>query len=257
MFKHRINSIGKAIVLLFLLTGCPAPEPGFELTGKLIPIDSVRIPEKDPEVDSVIGIYREALEETMNRVVAHSARYMQKASPEGLLNNFVADLVYETGRQIYEPADGKPIDFCLLNYGGLRTTIPQGPVTLSRVFELMPFDNEMVVITLSPEKTREALDYLAAASRGMPISGLRIVIEDERIKEASIGGEPFAGDRNYKVLTSDYLAGGGDNMVFFLNPIDSEPLDMKIRDAIIEYMELIHRRGEMIRSELDGRIRME
>jgi len=252
--KYRIVSIGSSILLLCLLWGCQS-SPGFsrEISGTVLAVDSTVAPQKDPAVDSIIGIYREQLEAEMNEVLAHSAHHMEKASPEGLLNNFVADLILEVGESLYDPEDESAIDFCLLNYGGLRTSLPEGPVTRGRVFELMPFENEMVVITLTAEKTRELFDYLALADRGMPVSGIQFEINEDRTWEAEIRGNPFT-SRNYKVLTSDYLAGGGDNMTFFLDPLDEEYLDMRIRDAIIQYLQQADREGRKISSELDGRI---
>ncbi len=186
----------------------------------------------------------------MERVIVHSEHAMEKVTPEGLLNNFVADLVFNIGTEIYE----KPIDFCLLNYGGLRTSIPEGPVTVGRVYELMPFENEMFVVTLSPERTYYLFKYLAQSEDGMPVSGIKLGIKDDYPEVIKIDGEPFDDTRNYKVLTSDYLAHGGDDMDFFLQPINYELVGMMIRDAIIKHMENVDEQGEQITSSLDERI---
>ncbi len=222
--------------------------------GEVIRLDSINAPVKDSAVDAAIAPYREQLEAEMTEVLAYSEQAMQKDSPEGLLNNFVADLVLDKARELYSPEDGKPIDFCLLNYGGLRTSIPEGPVTRGRIFELMPFENEIVVITLSPERTRELFQYLAESQVGMPVSGIRLGIKDNEPEIIQIQGEPLDPDRSYKVVTSDYLAGGGDRMDFFLQPQKSELIGLRIRDAIIQHLEKQHERGKKITSQLDGRI---
>jgi 2',3'-cyclic-nucleotide 2'-phosphodiesterase (5'-nucleotidase family) len=254
MHLYRTLKIGRVFFLLFFLWSCgPSQQPVY-VEGTLIAVDSLQVQDKNPGIDSVIASYRDALEDQMNEVLAYSAQTMSRGTPEGLLNNFVADLCLEIGRDLYRPGDGHQIDFALLNYGGLRASIRQGPVTLSNVFELMPFENEMVVLTLSPEKTLELFDYLAETSVGMPVSGLRINIENNEVKEVSIRGEEFDPDRNYKVLSSDYLAGGGDNMTFFLDPVHIEVLDMKIRDAIIKHLRQQDKEGKEIKSSLDGRL---
>lgn len=239
---------------LMFLWGCNQVEVPKTVEGGLLRIDSTTIQSVDREVDSIISVYREAMDEEMNRVLVHSAMVMQKDSPEGLLNNFVADLVLEQASEIYHPGDGQSIDFCLLNYGGLRTSLPEGPVIRGRVFELMPFENEMVVVTLTPAKTRELFEYLARSEVGMPVSGITLGIRNNQVAEVKIQGESFDDSRNYKVITSDYLAGGGDNMNFFLNPLDIEIVGRKIRDAIINHMERQDQQGKMIRSKLDNRI---
>ena len=61
--------------------------------------------------------------------------------------------------------------------------------------------------------------------------------------------------RPYKVITTDYLANGGDNMSFFLNPINYEKLDMKLRDAILQEVESLNKKGLKVKANLDKRIR--
>ncbi len=258
MILYPKRLYGKAIyLLLILLCACSAPQSPAYIEGGIIPVDSSTAPEKDEAVEAVISGYRAGLEDEMQQVIAYSEHTMEKDKPEGLLNNFIADLIMEMGRELYTPPDGKSLDFTLLNYGGLRTTIPEGPVTMARIFELMPFENEMVVITLSPEKTAELFEFLSTEGIGMPVSGIRIKTRDNGDMDVSIGGEPFDNTREYRVLTSDYLAGGGDNMVFFLDPLNEEYLGMRIRDAIIEYLTRKHEKGEAISSSLDGRFTIE
>lgn len=217
-------------------------------------LDSINVPETDKEQEEIILAYRESLEADMSRVLVYSEHVMERGSPEGKLNNFVADLVFGIGKEIYLPDDGKAIDFCLLNYGGLRVPLPEGEITYERVFELLPFENEMVVITLTGEKTRELFQYLAASERGMPVSGISLTIKDNEPHEVLIDGNEFDINKSYKVLTSDYLAGGGDNMNFFLQPVNYELLAKRVRDAIILHMQRVDEEGNKIKSELDGRI---
>ncbi len=254
MCMHRNSSIGITLLLLLFFASCGVPETPVHIQGELIPVNNEHIGEKDQAVDSVIAIYREALEGEMEVVLAHSAQRLERGTPEGLLNNFVADLIMEKGQDLYMPQDGRPIDFTLLNYGGLRAPLPEGPVTRANIFELMPFENEIMVLTLAPESTRKAFEYLAQANVGMPVSGIELIVADDQVEEVYIQGEPFDDSRNYKVLTSDYLAGGGDDMRFFLDPAKEEVLGKRIRDAIIAHAIALDARGEKINSELDGRI---
>jgi 2',3'-cyclic-nucleotide 2'-phosphodiesterase (5'-nucleotidase family) len=40
----------------------------------------------------------------------------------------------------------KKIDICLLNQGGIRSTLPKGNVTSRTAFKIMPFENSLVVV---------------------------------------------------------------------------------------------------------------
>lgn len=240
--------------LLIIWGGCRQTQQGIQVVGQVLLLDSINAPVPYAAVDSMINIYREDLKEEMDQVVVYSAVAMPRGTPEGLLNNFVADLVLDIGQEIYRAENGQGIDFCLLNYGGLRSSIPQGAVTRARVFELMPFENEMIVLTLSPEKTMDLFNYLASSQVGMPVSGITLGIAGGEPARILIQGKPFDASRSYRIITSDYLASGGDNMDFFLNPIDSELLGMRVRDAILRHMEAKQQEGQMISSSLDGRI---
>ncbi|MFW5793215.1 MAG: 5'-nucleotidase C-terminal domain-containing protein [Bacteroidota bacterium] len=255
MFRYRNYLFIVGIISLIFFSSCGGEEikdHDISVSGELIPLDSLI--KKDKLVDSIINIYRIQVEQEMNQVLVHSEHVMERGTPEGLLNNFVADLVFDIGQELYKAEDGKPIDFCLLNYGGLRTSLPEGPVTKSRVFELLPFENEMIVITLSGEKTKELFEYLAESKEGMPVSNLKLGISENKPKEILIDGEQIDTSRNYKVLTSDYLAYGGDDMTFFLDPLNIELIGKRIRDAIILHMERVNEKGKKISSQLDQRI---
>lgn len=254
MVKNQRLFFSLIISIFLLLPACRQSDIPREVTSELILLDSINVPVPDQSIDSIIGTYRSGLDKEMNQVLAHSPFAMRKASPEGLLNNFVADLVFEVASELYEPADGKAIDFCLLNYGGLRTSLPQGEITRSRVFELMPFENEMVVLTLSAEKTLELFEYVARGEQGMPVSGVKIGIKNRQLASLQVQGKDLDMNRNYKVVTSDYLAEGGDRMRFFLDPVNTEMIGMRIRDAIILYLERETASGRELFAELDGRI---
>lgn len=208
------------------------------------------------EITELILPYKTELTEQMSVVLNNSAEDLVKGRPESKLGNFIADLSYQIGTQLYHPEDSIAIDFCILNEGGMRASISKGPITLGKVFELMPFENELVVVTLSYEKTMEIFDYLISTG-GEPISQAELVIVNEQAYSILINNETPDSSFSYKVLTSDYLARGGDKMNFFLNPIKYEKVGIKLRDAIILYLNQKAEAGEEITSEIDGRIRYE
>ena len=112
----------------------------FDLRDSLVPGDSVLIAEIAP--------YKSGMDKTMNEVLNTSDVAMTKDVPEGLLGNFVADLILKKANDYYAPDDGAKVSICILNNGGLRTPLPKGDITRGKVFELMPFENEMVFIQL-------------------------------------------------------------------------------------------------------------
>lgn len=185
----------------------------------------------------------------MNRILAQSAQAMEKGQPESRLGNFVADLCFEqvTG------GDHFKADFCVLNNGGLRSSLPEGAIRLRNVFELMPFDNTLVILDLDGATTVKLLNYIAKLG-GVPVANLRMSIMGDVPRDVFIGGRPFDEKNHYRVLTSDYLAGGGDSMEFFKEAGIVVSTGIPVRDAIISFIEESGEKNRVIIANTDGRI---
>ncbi len=233
-------------VLVSVFLGCRGVYSPSSTTTEYNILDSTQI-YTDASLVDMIQPYSEGLEAQMNRVLNTSEVEMFKARPEGLLSNFVADLIFEEVNEILD----EPADFCLLNHGGLRRALPKGNITVGNIYELMPFDNEAVAVELSADKVKEIFSYLSN-SGGEPVSNLQLNLS--KPEEGLIGGKAVQNTTTYQVITSDYLANGGDKMYFFDNPINKTKTGLKIRDLIIEHIEEEQLEGKTLKSSLDERI---
>lgn len=209
------------------------------------------------QATALITPYKDSLEKEMNEVLVISAEEFpkDKGSPETKLGNLVADLSLEVAQKMYN----SNIDFCLLNFGGLRTSLPKGEITRGKIFELMPFENELVVVSISKEQFEYLIAYLYRVG-GQPISkGITLVNYIEKKSDLIdakflIKEDKYRTEKEFKILTSDYLANGGDNMTFFLNPINYEKVGIKLRDAIIQYCVEQRKQGKELTGKIEGRI---
>lgn len=200
--------------------------------------------------------YKLKMEEEMNTVIGHSEVLMEKVDKrndkpvtENLLRNFFSDALFHEALK-YDPT----IDFAMPSTnGGIRVALPKGDIKLSNVFEVMPFENEMMVYVVSPTDVQNLLVYIAKTG-GQPIAGLRMKIVDDKPTEVTIQGKPLDPNKNYKILTSDYVAQGGDNVQSFKNPIETKILGIRMRDALITYIKENQAAGKTINPKLDGRI---
>jgi 2',3'-cyclic-nucleotide 2'-phosphodiesterase (5'-nucleotidase family) len=200
--------------------------------------------------DSIISPYRDSLTLTMETVVVRNAVPLTRGIPECTLGNLVADLLLE--RALIEVNDPEKVDLCLINVGGLRVDLPEGDITIGKVFELMPFENEIDVVKLSPKQMQQMLAYLKEKG-GQPIAGMRIAFKDNEMK-CTVDGEPLDTSRWYYVATSDYLADGGDKMDFFQGSEERIRTGVKIRDAIIDHFRIVGLSGSELKMELDDRL---
>jgi 5'-nucleotidase len=102
----------------------------------------------------------------------------------------------------------------LTNGGGLRADIPAGDLTYGRLYEAMPFDNRFAVIDLKGKHIRRLVTQ--NLQRGTGIYAWGGLVAKARCKDGSlavdikVGGRPLNDDFPYKLVTSDFLASGGD-----------------------------------------------
>lgn len=234
-------------------SSCRAKYTNVSVGGTLTTLDSTFY--QDSTALALIEPYKNILDIEMNEIIAYSDIDITKNQPEGLLNNFICDLLLYMCNTYYADNNVK-YDVAIFNNGGLRSAIPKGLVTVGDVYRLMPFENEAVIITISADEFLEMVNYIISTG-GIPFSGMRIVSRQKILDTLTVNGLTFDESRNYRVVTSDYLALGGDKMAFFNNPVEYKSLSVMIRDLIIEYLREQNKLGVSLHPELDGRIRYE
>ncbi len=194
------------------------------------------------EIDSFIKPYRDHVNKDLESVLAYSVDTYSKSDGElnTAIGNFMADLIYEQANPIFNSRTGKDIDFVLLNHGGIRSIISKGNITTRTAYQVMPFENAIVVLDLKGEQVQELIKYLVRNKRAHPISKLNIELDSVfNLKNALINGKQFDLNKNYLVCTNDYLANGGDRMDFFKTHDSLYVLDYKIRNALIDYLQKV------------------
>ncbi len=197
--------------------------------------------------------YKAQMEAEMSRVIGHSAVLMSKKendnNPESLISNFFADASMQQALKL-DPA----IDFAMPSTkGGIRVDIPAGEITMSHIFETMPFENQFIVFTLSGTDVQDLLNFIAI-NNGEPVAGLKMSIVNKKPVNVWIAGKKFDPAKTYRVMTTDYIAGGGDKSQSFKQPIDKKSIGLKVRDALVNYVTEQEALGKIINPKLDGRI---
>ena len=221
--------------LCFSIVSCNEKvEVDFAIDGTSIPIDSTLNPDKS--ITEIYAPYKLGLDSIMNEVLCYSPYFLEKSKPESRLSNWMADVCLSTLEDKYE------VDFCLLNYGGIRSTLPKGDITTKNIFQIMPFENELVIIEIPDSSFTKALNYLKQ-SEGHPISGIELNIQNDQLTHS------LNSNGSVKVATSDYLANGGDKMSFFNQKVQKK-LNLKLRDAIINHC----KRQDTLNITIDQRI---
>ncbi|GEO07216.1 hypothetical protein AAE02nite_48800 [Adhaeribacter aerolatus] len=252
MESHRLRPLIYGICFSLLVFAC---RPALVPTAQLRPDTDIQIDAQvtaNTEIEALIAPYRQKLESQMNEVLGYSAQELRKVSSgESALGNFVADVQMA---QVM-PLLGKPIDLSLMTTGGLRATIPKGPITLSNIFELSPFENELVVLTL-PGTTLKKLFEHGAQSKNLILKNATFTIKNDKPFNIRIKGEPLDPGKSYTVVVSDYLANGGDDLFLLKEATKVEPTGILVRDALIKHIRQLTAQNKKIEARVDGRMKV-
>jgi 2',3'-cyclic-nucleotide 2'-phosphodiesterase (5'-nucleotidase family) len=188
-----------------------------------------------PAIERFIKPYREHIDKDLSTVLAF-APLDKSGEWQTPMGNLFADAVFLKGNPIFMSRENKSMDIVLLNHGGIRSIIPKGNVTARTAFEIMPFENSLVVIALKGEQIEELIQYFITEKKPHPLYGLSFTIDkDNMAKNIQIQGKPFDKETIYYVGTNDYLSNGGDNMNFFKKGIQKYDLEYKLRNILIDY----------------------
>jgi 2',3'-cyclic-nucleotide 2'-phosphodiesterase (5'-nucleotidase family) len=238
--------------LPLLLFGCQRTP--YVSKAQFVPVTSQpvgkAIPE-DPAVAALIAPYHDKVTSQMQEVLGTAPVPLLKAQGESPLANFVADLQRARASQVF----GEAIPLGVMTNGGLRAGLSAGPVTLGSVFELMPFENELVVIDAPGPMVQQLFEY--AARIKMAVSGASYAVTfDGMPKDIRIGNQVFDAnqDRTWPIAISDYLASGGDNMAF-LKAVEPRHTNVLLRNAIADHIRSLTKAGQPVTAKVEGRVK--
>ena len=206
--------------------------------------------EADSSIIAYYAPYKQQLEAEMNRLVGRTAVALTKPGnqPETLLGNFFAEALLDEGKRLAPRAQ-----LSFGTKGGLRRELQQGNITIGDLFDVMPFENELVVLELTASHIGQLAQFIAATN-GQPVAGLQLDIRNGKPTNVLIDGAPVHADSTYHLVTYDYLANGGDNLRGLDNPVSRKDLGKKVRESLIDYVARHTDNNEIIHAKLDGRI---
>ena len=205
--------------------------------------------QSDSALLTIMKPYADRVNKSMNEVVGFAETTLEKKQPESTLGNFMADALLIMASEKYS----MNVDAAFVNYGGVRLTqLPSGPVTKGKIFELMPFDNLLVLQKIKGDSLQKFLD-LTAERGGWPMAGLKMEIKDKKAMKVIIAGKPLDFSATYTIANSDFIANGGDN-TDMLRSVPQISNGYLMRDALFDYIKKLKQQGKNISANEENRI---
>ena len=181
-----------------------------------------------------IAPYKEKLDDRMNQKISHTSVELNRVGDNSNLGALLSDYLLEGANDWAVKNKMPKVDAAILNIGGIRNNISEGDILVRNIFEVMPFENEMVIVKMKGEDIQGIFDYYEKHQKNNPVAQLNIIVKDGKLVEGLINGERPQIGKTYYIATSDYLAMGGDSMYFFEKG-ETIKTDVILRNLFLEY----------------------
>ncbi|MBI2774165.1 MAG: bifunctional metallophosphatase/5'-nucleotidase [Chloroflexi bacterium] len=212
----KISKVTGSDVLLTVATGAASPQP---------------------EVAKLVAERRAEAEKAGGKTIGTAtALFTQDRDMDNPLGNVIADALLDYGR-----AQGWKSDVSFYNAAGVRSALAAGPITYSKLAEVLPFQNTVVSVDLTGAQLREVMEGMAGSAGRLFMAGGTMAYRfanapNNRVLRATVGGQPLDALRVYHVSTIDYLLGGGDGHAAFTKGTNIAYGDMDV-DVVAAYIE--------------------
>jgi len=206
----------------------------------------------EEEMAEFIGKWVDSAEVGMDEPIG---RALIDISRVGVGESPMGNMVVDAMREAVEA------DVAFTNLGGIRDNIGMGVITPRDVFQVVPFENKLVVFEMTGSFLKHVLEWRVKGMRqGLYVSGIRAVYsrtrpDFDRIVELYVGGEPWDPNATYRVTTTDFIAEGnvGLQILTDIDPEYIEHTNITVKDAVIEYV----REYSPLAPKIEGRFKRE
>lgn len=233
MIKFPFNPL---LIAIFFAISCSTT-----YKAENVQYSSYRIQQHDAgskSVTTVVKPYSDSVNKLMNVVIGYNESKLEKKRQGNTLGFFITDAYLEMAKQKVDPT----VDAAFMNSGGIRLPeMSAGAITQGKIFELMPFDNLMVLIKVKGSLLKQYLDTLAA-NDGVIESGITMQIVNKTVQQVMIDGKPLDLNADYRIVHSDYVVMNSN----LLKSINRTTNGYLLRDAILDYVKLINSKNEKV-----------
>ncbi len=217
---------------------------GYE--GEMITIYGEAIP-LNKDYLTRLESWRREVERGFDEVIGISKRELvRSAFSESPIGNLITDAMREFAQA----------DIAVTNSGGIRANLPQGEITYRDLYKIETFGNTAVTMIMTGRQVWEMLEISVIGYHAIfQVSGLKMIYNPHappkhRLISVEIDGKPIDFDKEYKVVTNNFLAAGGGAYGIFKEAKEVEDTYKLIRDILAEYI----KKHSPIDYKIEGRI---
>lgn len=182
-------------------------------------------------IQTMLNTYGDQLKSSMGQRIGESLDNMStdgKYDGPFALGSLVADILRSTQKT----------EIGIMNTGGVRSDLPKGPITVGKVYEIMPFDNAITTFEMQGKDLRDVVQTSASrlgVSKNLQFSGLVYTLKDKQVVAITHQGKPLDDKRWYTVAAPTYVYEGNEAIAFD-KAREALSSGRFIRDVLIDYV---------------------
>lgn len=224
----------------------------FEISYEKITLDATHQQSNDNNIARYFDSIKKINDGMMGVTIGYCNSTLENFRPESPLSNFLTDALLSFSDSVARAHHQKPVDFSLLNFGGIRGSLKQGPITVGNIYNIL-FDNKIVISSIQGSEVIKLIKKFG--DKSCPAySNIRIVYYNNKPISYTIGDQPIEEDRIYRVGTIDFLVfSNGDKIFENISLIDSYNTNTSMRDMVINYIQ----NKKNIDAKRDGRVNIQ
>ena len=199
------------------------------------------------QVKALVDRYAAAIAPVANRVIGRLST-TAKRDPDDW-ESPAADLIADSMLAATRAPDMGGAQIALVNVTGVRVDLPGGDVRYADAFAMMPFGNNLVVMTLTGAQLKTVLEQQfggPARASGKPAAlapsrGFTYTVDlsrtaGERLVAMALDGKPIDSAGLYRIVTNNYLASGGDDLSGFAAGTEITDKGVVDLDALVAWI---------------------
>lgn len=208
------------------------------------------------ELQKLLAKEKSKLSKKTDVVIGYCPTAMERLMPQSPLPNFLTDLLVEFGNDFCADSNPNSIDFSLINYGGIRSNLPQGNITIGNLFEVSPFENFVVFVDIKGSELTKMLNRFRIKKCEFLSKDIEMVYLGDYVHEIFFRGQKIEPDRIYRFATLDFILTGGDGILKGIQLEGSYDTKVVARDMFIRFIKEMTANGKEITGKIDGRVKV-
>ena len=176
------NVIKTTAFVLLLCSFCTLlhAQNSYNYQYEVVKMDSTFDARADLTLETYISHLKQEKDKKMSQIIGTSKEVLTSFAPQSPLSNLLVDILFEWGNSYLLSKKMQQADLALLNFGGIRASLPQGKITVGDIYQIAPFDNTVAFVFVRGSELKKMFDGFTE-KRNAPLANVQTTYRTERL----------------------------------------------------------------------------